>query len=92
MEKRPAKRDPIPVKQVQCPKTEDCDAWIKENYPNHEQENKMPTPDFHFTTADAKWGDGHGRVEATVLKFWCVEKDGIYLKSLMLHAWASTNL
>jgi hypothetical protein len=27
-----------------------------------------------------------------VLKFWCAEKDGLYLKSLLLHAWASTKL
>eukprot|EP00957_Ditylum_brightwellii_P200003 15246807-Ditylum_brightwellii.AAC.1 len=42
--------------------------------------------------ADAKWGDGDGRMEATVLKFWCAEKDGLHLKSLMSHTWASTKL
>eukprot|EP00957_Ditylum_brightwellii_P155906 11868173-Ditylum_brightwellii.AAC.1 len=42
--------------------------------------------------ADTKWGDGDGRVEATVLKFWCAKKDGLYLKSLMSYAWASTKL
>eukprot|EP00957_Ditylum_brightwellii_P097979 7462629-Ditylum_brightwellii.AAC.1 len=42
--------------------------------------------------ADVKWGDRNWRVKATVLKFWCAEKDGLCLKSLMLHAWASTKL
>eukprot|EP00957_Ditylum_brightwellii_P176094 13408878-Ditylum_brightwellii.AAC.1 len=63
--------------EYDVPKTEDCDEWIKENYPKHIQEDKTPTPDFHFTMADAKWGDGHGCVNATVLKFWFAEKDGM---------------
>eukprot|EP00957_Ditylum_brightwellii_P084300 6409976-Ditylum_brightwellii.AAC.1 len=63
------------LSECDVPKTEDCDVWIKENYPNHKQEDKMPTPDFHFTTADAKWGKRHGHVEAIVLKFWYAEKD-----------------
>eukprot|EP00957_Ditylum_brightwellii_P127270 9704111-Ditylum_brightwellii.AAC.1 len=80
------------LSECNVPKTEDCEVWIKENYPNHKQEDKTLTPDFNFTMADAKWGDNHRRVKATVLKFWCAEKDGIYLKSLMLHVWASTKL
>eukprot|EP00957_Ditylum_brightwellii_P134784 10276497-Ditylum_brightwellii.AAC.1 len=71
---------------------DDCNAWIQENYPGHKQEDNMPTPDFHLTTVEAKWGDGEGHVEATVLKFWCAEKNGLYLKSLMSHACASTKL
>eukprot|EP00957_Ditylum_brightwellii_P112016 8541847-Ditylum_brightwellii.AAC.1 len=49
------------LSKCDIPKTEDCDAWIKENHLNHKQEDKTPMPDFHFTMADAKWGDGHGK-------------------------------
>eukprot|EP00957_Ditylum_brightwellii_P191203 14558748-Ditylum_brightwellii.AAC.1 len=80
------------LSECKMPSTDDCNTWIQENHPNHKQEDKTPDPDFNFTTYVAKWGNSNGRVEATVLKFWCAEKDGVYLKSLMSHAWAKTNL
>eukprot|EP00957_Ditylum_brightwellii_P170701 12993318-Ditylum_brightwellii.AAC.2 len=49
------------LSKCNVPKMDNCDTWMQENYPDHKKEDKTPTPDFHFTTAGAKWGDGDGR-------------------------------
>eukprot|EP00957_Ditylum_brightwellii_P117403 8954528-Ditylum_brightwellii.AAC.1 len=58
---------------------------MQQHAPNHGGKNPTPVPDFKIKSLDVKWGG----VSVTALKILCAEKDGLYLKSLMLHAWNS---
>eukprot|EP00957_Ditylum_brightwellii_P011148 844396-Ditylum_brightwellii.AAC.1 len=57
-----------------------CEAT---NVPRHNANEATPVPDFSIMQAEIKWGG----VKAIALKIHCVEKDGLYLKSMMSHAW-----
>eukprot|EP00957_Ditylum_brightwellii_P084734 6442853-Ditylum_brightwellii.AAC.1 len=75
----------------QMPDIEFCNQWLKENAPAYTPEENAPIPKFRLTTAKASWGNGDGHVETLVLKLLCTKKDGLYLKSLLSHAWGNTS-
>eukprot|EP00957_Ditylum_brightwellii_P100350 7649551-Ditylum_brightwellii.AAC.1 len=60
-----------------------CTIWMQKYVPKHTENNATPIPDFSLKQAKINWGG----VATTALKIQCAEKDSLYLKSLMSHAW-----
>eukprot|EP00957_Ditylum_brightwellii_P195870 14923524-Ditylum_brightwellii.AAC.1 len=71
------------LEKFPVPNTEVCKVWIWTHAPKHNANDATPVPDFSIKQAEIKWG----RVKTTALKIHCVEKDGLYLKSMMSHTW-----
>eukprot|EP00957_Ditylum_brightwellii_P169574 12907039-Ditylum_brightwellii.AAC.1 len=67
--------------------TEVRNNWMLQHAPTHNKEDPTPVPDFSIKSSEFQW-EG---VEVTTLKVLCAEKDGLFLKLLMSHAWEKSN-
>ena len=56
------------LKAQKVPNTEACQNWLKKHAPNHNNVEEAPIPKFRIATAVTKWGEGHRKIETTVLK------------------------
>eukprot|EP00957_Ditylum_brightwellii_P022663 1709027-Ditylum_brightwellii.AAC.1 len=60
-----------------------CAKWIQQHAPHHDDTKHTPVPDFTIKSLDINWGG----IGITALKILYAEKDGLYLKLLLSHAW-----